>query len=287
MKRANIPPWFLAILLPAVLAVAAFAADKPVPMSDCATCHEDEAAAFAKGPHGRAMADRSPEILERACATCHGATQAHVDDPKKENVNRIPAPEACLSCHTQNAGFMALSTPGHERNGLKCLDCHVSGHAKPAAKKLLKAEPYELCGSCHAPEANAAKLPFAHREGSKPFACTACHSIHGTGKTGTLNQMGQVNGGACIACHTEKAGPFIFPHAPVRVGGCVQCHQPHGSVNAKMLTRNRTSDLCLECHTNVPNVNTWHNQARLSRQACTTCHVDIHGSNQKADFLAY
>ena len=48
-------------LRPLVVAVFAFLAltawaEEPVTMSTCAVCHEDEAGAFATGPHGSSMA---------------------------------------------------------------------------------------------------------------------------------------------------------------------------------------------------------------------------------------
>ena len=36
---------------------------------------------------------------------------------------------------------------------------------------------------------------------------------------------------ACIKCHSEKAGPFVHEHPPVKTEGCVSCHTPHGSAN--------------------------------------------------------
>jgi hypothetical protein len=41
----------------------------------------------------------------------------------------------------------------------------------------------------------------------------------------------------CVKCHTDKRGPFVFEHPPVRVEGCEICHMPHGSMNPKLLRR--------------------------------------------------
>ncbi len=43
---------------------------------------------------------------------------------------------------------------------------------------------------------------FAHRNGTVPFACTDCHSVHSDTRQGRLAILG--NGGACIECHTEE-----------------------------------------------------------------------------------
>jgi len=41
----------------------------------------------------------------------------------------------------------------------------------------------------------------------------------------------------CLRCHADKRGPFVFEHPPVKVEGCEGCHVPHGSMNARLLTR--------------------------------------------------
>ena len=267
------------LLTAAALALGAGMAWAASGDSPCLQCHEDTVKAFAKGPHGSAMAARSQEIAARACVACHGPGDAHMDDPKKDNIAK-PGDAACLSCHPQAKGGMALATPGHARNGIACLDCHASGHG-PTQAKLLKAAPEVLCAKCHATEANKFNLPFAHRRGaSKPFSCLECHSLHGTGETGRLARLR--NGGTCIKCHTENAGPFVFPHPPREVNGCIACHEPHGTSNPRLLTRYRVADLCLECHTNVAS---FHKLTNAKYQACQRCHVAVHGSNRNPHFF--
>jgi len=93
----------------------------------------------------------------------------------------------------------------------------------------------------------------------------------------------------CFKCHAEKAGPFVFEHAPVKTEGCVVCHaQIHGSSNPRLLSRANVNLQCLECHTVTPlaggGTPGFHNQAQ-KYQACTLCHTQIHGSNVDKDFL--
>jgi DmsE family decaheme c-type cytochrome len=99
----------------------------------------------------------------------------------------------------------------------------------------------------------------------------------------------------CLKCHVDKRGPFVFEHASVRVEGCTACHVPHGSTNAKLLTRPVVFTLCLECHNGagtfgrenagVFQTPATHNLLDPRYQHCTLCHVRIHGSNADPTFL--
>jgi len=249
--------------------------EEMIPASDCAMCHDEVVPAYAAGVHGRAMSRQSNDLFERSCVTCHGPAEEHADDPSTENISRHPSPEACVECHTSSRISMDLATPAHIRHGVECLECHASGHTDGDADHMLSAEPRELCATCHQHERAAFRLPFAHRDGAEPFQCTACHSLHGDNRAGRLDLLG--NGGACVDCHTEKTGPFVFPHPPVDRPGCVTCHQPHGSTNPRLLTRRSVTPLCLECHTNVP---AFHDLGRSRYQNCQHCHAAVHGSNR-------
>jgi DmsE family decaheme c-type cytochrome len=242
----------------------------------CATCHEDVVTSFKTSGHGLAMAAQSKDLLDKACEACHGPGAAHAKDPSKTNIQRVPTPQACLGCHPKAEALMALNLPAHARNNIQCLDCHAPAHTPAAAEPLLKAKPRELCGKCHATEAAQFLMPFTHRQGEKPFECTACHTVHGENRTGRLRME---QSGVCIKCHTDKAGPFIYTHPPRNAEGCLACHSPHGSPNPKMLNRYRVSDLCLECHTSVPDYPAWHNLSQPRFRNCTNCHFAVHGSN--------
>jgi DmsE family decaheme c-type cytochrome len=96
---------------------------------------------------------------------------------------------------------------------------------------------------------------------------------------------------ACLKCHNEKQGPFVFEHIPTKAEGCATCHTPHGSNNAKMLKRNQVHQLCLECHSSIgtsgaPDTPSFHDIRAGSRHLnCTTCHVKVHGSNNHRFFF--
>lgn len=289
--RALTPFALLLALLAAPAAAAQEAgtddgADEYVSRELCGACHE-QAESFAAGAHGRAMALRDAatggDLLERSCTACHGDATQHVEEASAETIRRMPNDAACLTCHPAAGGKLALATPAHQRFGVACLDCHDEGHATfddgvedSHTEALLNDEPFDLCASCHRSQAAASHRPFAHRDGvDRPFACTECHAVHGTGRTGRLAAFG--DGGVCVDCHTEKQGPFVYPHPPRGVDGCVACHQPHGSTNPRMLTRRTVTSLCLECHAEVP---AFHDLTQARFRACQSCHFAVHGSNR-------
>lgn len=269
------------LLLAAVLLAAGACAAWAAPGGDipCLQCHDDVAKAFLKGPHGTSIVPKYPQFADIPCKACHGSLDAHLKEPSKENI-AMPTEATCRTCHESRYGGRSLATPGHQRDGVTCIDCHgiedCPTHPKIAARPQDK-----TCAKCHAGVAAKFDLPFAHRLGEgKPFSCLSCHSPHGTGEIGRLAMTR--NGGVCIACHTEKAGPFVYPHPPREVDGCVACHDPHGSPNPRQLVRYRVADLCLECHTSVP---AFHNLSNPRYQPCQRCHVAVHGSNRNPNLF--
>ena len=121
--------------------------------------------------------------------------------------------------------------------------------------------------------------------------CSDCHNPHGGFETKqTRLAVGADTG--CVKCHANKAGPFVFEHAAIKLEGCTACHIPHGSANPKMLKRASVRQLCFECHTGIINETTegaavpsFHSQANVRYQQCTVCHSAIHGSNSSPIFF--
>jgi DmsE family decaheme c-type cytochrome len=259
-----------------IVAVSGYAAaQEEVSMSTCAVCHEDVASAFAASVHGAAMAARSTEVLESSCVSCHGPAAEHVDDPSSENIRRVPDVDSCASCHSGSLASLSSTTASHARFDVECLDCHGSGHEASDAPHLLRKRAADLCSSCHQIEAAAFRQPFAHRDGTRSFSCLNCHSIHGLGSEHQSFLRGP--SAACVSCHTEKEGPFVFSHPPRELDGCITCHEPHGSPNPRQLRRRHVRSLCLECHADVP---AFHDVSRPRYQKCQSCHAAVHGSNR-------
>src|SRR5581483_11688705 len=155
-------------------------------------------------------------------------------------------------------------------------------YMKPNSSLLLRASQPNLCYRCHQEVRADFSKPFRHRINEGLLECTDCHNVHGGFLTRQLRATAAQDT-VCFRCHTDKAGPFVFEHVPVKTEGCTSCHTPHGSVNPRLLKRAQVNVLCLECHTltvdsAAPGIPSFHNQAQ-KYQACTMCHVSIHGSN--------
>ena len=93
---------------------------------------------------------------------------------------------------------------------------------------------------------------------------------------------------SCAECHREQTMPHVFEHEALREG-CTTCHQPHGSVNAKLLN-DRDNNLCLKCHAQTPGTGTKSAEIYIGREphsdklrmgGCYSagCHTAVHGSN--------
>jgi len=250
----------------------------------CESCHGDIATQLQKTTHGReGFTMRS----DQGCETCHGPGSAHVDsggDPSLiRNPKKIAARDSagvCLKCH--DSGKQAnWKGSVHEMRGLACINCH-SIHASKSDKALLKFPHVdEVCAGCHLEVKSQIQRTSHHpiREGL--MSCNDCHNPHGT-ITPKLIIANSVNE-QCYTCHTEKRGPFLWEHPPVREN-CLNCHQPHGSNHEKLLVQNRPW-LCQNCHMDTRHPGTLYdatNQLTSNREfarSCSNCHSAIHGSN--------
>lgn len=257
----------------------------------CKSCHEDLYNKFAPNPHSHLLKEKTTlgGVEAHGCESCHGPGSAHVDgggDVTK--IIRFPkltpkqASERCQTCH-QEGDRSNFHRSAHLENGIGCTSCH-SVHAAKIETNLLQAASPTLCYQCHTEVRAEFGRPYRHRVNEGLVQCSDCHNEHGgmlPRQLRTSAQQDQV----CFKCHTEKRGPFVYEHVPVKAEGCVACHTPHGSTNPRLLKVSQVNVLCLQCHTltmgNVmsqPPIGPAHNQAQ-KYQACTMCHAYIHGSN--------
>jgi DmsE family decaheme c-type cytochrome len=253
----------------------------------CATCHESEAKGFIDNPHSKLALEHGKTGV--TCEACHGAGKAHVEgggdiskifDPAKATFAEVD--QTCLGCHA--GAHPNFERSPHAKAGVGCVSCH-SVHGGDDKEELLKAAQPMLCFQCHADVKPAFDMPFHHRVNEGLVKCSDCHDVHGTFGNNNLKSTADQNM-ICTKCHTETRGPFVYEHAAVKAEGCVGCHTPHGSQNARLLNMPQINTLCNQCHSPVA-AGTVHSMNAGSSELtpCTSCHTYIHGSNVNPAFL--
>jgi DmsE family decaheme c-type cytochrome len=287
----------LTLLTPTAAWVAAEEKTADLP---CADCHDTVAAAFAANPHAKALGRGTP--LGAVCASCHSGGQAHIDASGDKTKITVPrgagAAGACLTCHGGKIQSDIAPKGFHALANVNCDSCHSVHNADMTAPSLLQKGGSALCVTCHPDVKASFRKPYGHRmnesaggTGKAGMDCVSCHNPHGRTVAGSLvrSASGEV---ACLTCHTDKRGPFVYTHVAGQVGSCISCHAPHGSANPKRLNRTEVAQLCLECHTGLQGTGTLGSQPpsrhdlRTPRyRNCTTCHVAVHGSNASATLL--
>ncbi|MFP4082543.1 MAG: cytochrome c3 family protein [Candidatus Aminicenantes bacterium] len=255
--------------------IAANPAPQTEDMETCGTCHEELVKSFAFKPHSL--------IDPNACTACHGDAEKHLEEASEGTIFAfkkadIPNEKSkrCLACHT-NTNSRFLSSP-HGKSSMDCTSCHVM-HSEPTKPFLLKVSATKTCYICHEDVYSLFELNERHRLQEGILSCTTCHNPH---EPAARERLGGFKHQACLECHTDKGGPFLYEHLSSRIEGCTACHEVHGSPNRHLLTHQSTADLCFSCHTAAPS---WHSRFDSYTTNCTVCHSTIHGSNLSKLFL--
>ncbi len=244
-------------------------------LKTCGECHDDIAKAHMSKPHS---------VIElNSCTACHGDAEKHLEEAEAGTIfafksTDIPQEKTkiCLSCHARtNSRYLASS---HGKSSMDCTQCHII-HAEITKPSLLKTSATKTCYVCHKDVFSLFQLNERHRLQEGILSCTTCHNPH---QPATREQLGGFKHEACLRCHTDKGGPFLYEHGASRIEGCTACHEVHGSPNRHMLTHQSTSDLCFSCHVAAPS---WHSRFTSESTNCTVCHSTIHGSNLSKIFL--
>ena len=260
----------------------------------CIDCHEEQVKGFAANPHARSHGKASDP--EEFCSNCHGDGTEHManggDITKIQTFHGLEGAENCTSCHEKSNTHASFAMGFHSNSAaVNCLSCHKVHSKGPASEHLLAKETGPLCQTCHTGiAASFRNKPYAHRLDRGGMTCVDCHDPHDRkGQPVKMTLDGEL---ACLTCHAEKRGPFVFDHVTGSAGDCLSCHQPHGSSNPKQLLWARVDQLCLSCHSNTGGPKTaggqppsFHDISLPRYRNCTTCHVAVHGSNLSPAFL--
>jgi len=274
------------------------ASSAPIDPEVCLTCHNTAGTdAFNHSKHAG---------LPQSCANCHANASEHAkaqtegrSDGPVPSLKKLTVAESnatCLNCHEKSNQASFLSSM-HASQNVACTSCHSVHNYKSVNAQLKTKTDTETCVTCHKAERSEMNKTSHHPVREGKMGCSSCHNPH-DGIRPKMIKAESVNE-LCYQCHTEKRGPFLFEHAPVRED-CVACHQPHGSNHKSMLT-SKMPNLCWNCHssgsghfgsgdnnstqagvriappgapTGFPTVNN-----RFIERGCTKCHLNIHGSN--------
>lgn len=206
--------------------------------------------------------------------------------------------KSCTECHADQTSHFSSAT--HSRLALAdpkvgdtgCEACHGPGSAHvtsggAAGTIVNPRKSPETCFQCHLDKRGEFNLPHAHPVLAGHMSCSDCHDPHKGHVVMNTGADLENQNETCTKCHTAQKGPFLFKHNAM-VEGCTVCHNPHGSVNQKMLVA-RDANLCLRCHLEHPAMNGdgtilaggEDHRTRLQNGTCWSagCHEDVHGSN--------
>jgi predicted CXXCH cytochrome family protein len=226
-------------------------------------------------------------VRKGECLGCHdphgGTTKALI----RENSTQA----LCNRCHESvTKGRTFLHTPVKEG---ACDSCHPPHGSR--FKNLLDVAGPDLCLACHEGfDRSLSQAKFTHK--ALEQGCRKCHDPHGSKHRNATTQPVLAQ---CSGCHektVQQAMAVRFPHTPVLAGedACVNCHTPHGSQLAKLVS-DVPERVCMSCHKEaqktqrgyvVPAVaelndpNQTHKHGGIKDGTCGGCHW-AHGSNQQ------
>jgi DmsE family decaheme c-type cytochrome len=252
----------------------------------CYDCHSDYAASLERTSHSAAN-----KLTQVRCTSCHVDFENHVNEPSVDNITRpaeltaVETFDICSKCHFGKSEADYAHAGEHFKAGVNCLGCHQVHDAKAHFNAALTGKTInETCLNCHSKEKHQFTLQSQHPVMSGAINCTDCHDYF---KSTSADLTTKMKNQTCYKCHGEMDGPFIHEHEATRDfgvenGGCVNCHNPHGSPFVNLL-KEEPKQLCLQCH-QVPGHNSAHSGI-YANQNCLDCHVDIHGSDDNRTLL--
>jgi len=238
---------------------------------DCAACHADQVADYARSAHASARVNGSN--VAATCVSCHGN---HDIKPKTDTQSRtyhLNVAATCAGCHDTVGSPFRDSIHGKalSRSGLlvapTCSDCHgpheIRKKSDPASRVAMANVP-GTCGKCHegiahqfAGGVHAAVLA---KGGGAP-ACQTCHTAHAIHPADDPAwQVGVVN--QCGSCHEDRIRTYrdTFHGQVTKLGfravaTCADCHGNHRILAASdpaspIAPANRVKT-CGKCHENA------------------------------------
>jgi DmsE family decaheme c-type cytochrome len=274
-------------LFAGVIGIASAAAppDKGPDDATCLGCHDGYENTLSTTPHQLSSSIKDPAV-KVACVSCHSGGEVHANDPNAANIgnpSKLKAKkivQTCSQCHVAHRELDNYGFDAHSNLELNCTECHKVHGGKRA---LLLDDNSEFCFKCHEGTKNSFSRRSNHPVRQGNMTCLSCHRF-----TKRVDQNWAYDfARTCQDCHPDQSGPFPHEHAAVDAymvngSGCVECHDPHGSPNDKLL-KQPVKQLCMECHM-VPGHATAHNGI-YGGYDCLVCHTAVHGSYTNSSLL--
>ena len=224
--------------------------DEYVGSETCKDCHETQFKNFSHTSHAKVATSRDWKGKVSGCEGCHGPGKAHIaegDPAKIKNPGKMKADEAsanCQTCHSQMNEHAMWRGSKHESAGLSCLSCHSAHHA-PAG-----VNPGQLFANTQS-ETKMLKMR------TEEETCFQCH--------GDMRKA-QFQRSTHLFRNEDRESRMT----------CSTCHEPHGSIGAKMMRTANVNETCYTCHAEKRGPFLWEHSP--ARENCLTCHK-AHGSN--------
>ncbi|MDG6348521.1 DmsE family decaheme c-type cytochrome [Luteimonas sp. 8-5] len=210
----------------------------------CTACHSQEADNFAHTVHSLGMqAALAADPATATCEACHGPGSRHIEDPTAKG---------SIIAFTKGGGSTVETQTG------SCLGCHSGGQRD------------QWTGSVHQ---------------RNDLSCSDCHNPMARFSTDGLLAKQSISE-TCAGCHRDIRQQFNRrSHMPLPEGqmSCVDCHNPHGTINATLLKTDTVNETCYQCHAEKRGPMLFEHAP--VRESCLNCHTP-HGSNQHALLVA-
>jgi len=224
------------------------------------------------GTAGTAHAARRDAQASEKCVECHDEEDLPDMSRSAHAVSADPRTPGCVTCHGPSREH--VEKKGGQRPPPDRVFSRKGG--SPAAERT------EACIGCHDRDPKRALWPTSQHHASD-VACSSCHRIH-TNRDRVLVKTEQPE--VCFACHKEQRVQLRRPsHHPIPEGKmtCSDCHNVHGSMGPKLVSRDSTNDTCYTCHAEKrgPFV---HGHEPVTEN-CANCH-NPHGSTIAAMLTA-
>lgn len=177
-------------------------------------------------------------------------------------------PGTCLEakCHDDLAKGKSVHRPVKKK---ECDSCHEAKDDDVHKFTLLDTT-IKLCYECHDDLIDKKKTVVHRPLKEKKHPCTtACHNPHNGKSKGLIDAKTITE--LCLDCHDElKKGDRY--HTPDDIDGCEDCHDPHATVEPKLIRRKQPK-LCTTCHRDISKAIAKGPEVHGPVAAgCTSCH---------------